>query len=256
MKTRALRLLALLAAMALLCGSALADVYTTGNIWLRSGPGRDYDQVTDIKAGRSLEYLGETRYDERGVAWYKVDTGRVTGWVSSMYSELRGEVSVTPVPEVQPTAAPAQTGSFFLFDVTPAPAEGQALELSGYYLASLDETAGEIGLTSFREVQSEAPRQYYDSSVILAGDDDVTNIVIYGEGYSLFGVTVGMSEAMASACMNAAGLDFRSADNAIVYEHKAAPDAWYVDEAGHDSCINLWLQDGVVSEIDWSTYTG
>ena len=43
----------------------------------------------------------------------------------------------------------------------------------------------------------------------------------------------------------------------MTYEHKAAADAPFADANGHDSCINLWVNDeNLVTEIDWSTYTG
>ena len=82
------RLIALALALTLICAAAQAEVRATGNIWLRTGPGLSYDQIDSYPTGYSFQYLGETSVDDRGVAWYKVSTGKHTGWVSSRYSRL------------------------------------------------------------------------------------------------------------------------------------------------------------------------
>jgi len=291
--------LAIAMALALLCASALAEVRTTGDIWMRTGPGLSYETVTSIASGKSLDYLGETSVDERGVAWYKVTNGTNTGWVSSKYAELVGEEEAptqapeeTPIPTEEPavTEPAVEGGSLFSESVaeegeqpeesaeapeesaeapeeTPVPEEEPAeapgepvtgiVELSGYYLGNLVEAANEIGLISYRQVEAEAPYQYYDDSVILAGNQLVEKIVVYGPGYELYGVYVGMSANAAKACLNAAGLDYISSDNGITYEHRGSEGSIYTDVNGHDSCINLWLDENdTVIEIDWNSYTG
>ena len=70
------KLLALVLALMLIGGAALAEVVTTANVWLRSGPGLNYDQVTSYKEGKSLTFLGETQMDDRPVLWYKVSDGK------------------------------------------------------------------------------------------------------------------------------------------------------------------------------------
>jgi ABC-type phosphate transport system substrate-binding protein len=62
---------------------------TTGDVNLRTGPGLDYRSVGSVPRGTTLDYLGETSTDERGVSWYKArhaSTGDV--WVSSRYSAI------------------------------------------------------------------------------------------------------------------------------------------------------------------------
>ena len=66
-------------------------VRTTSKVNLRSGPGLDYAILTDIAAGRELPYLGSTQIDERGVAWYYVQSASYDGWVSSVYTTLTGD---------------------------------------------------------------------------------------------------------------------------------------------------------------------
>ncbi|MBP5620821.1 MAG: hypothetical protein J6X44_02270, partial [Thermoguttaceae bacterium] len=69
----------------------------------------------------------------------------------------------------------------------PAP----VVELSQYYRQDLVTAANEIGLISYRQVESEAPYQYYNDAVIVAGNQVVENIVVFGEGYEVYGVRVG-----------------------------------------------------------------
>lgn len=309
MKKTIFRIFAAALALMLLGALALAEVRTTGNVWMRTGPGLSYEAVTSFSKGKSLEYLGETSVDNRGVAWYKVSSGKYTGWVSSRYSELRGEESnvvnveptATPVPAAtatpqstatpEPTATPKpvslpalDAGALFSdivsganpesADETPEDVNGTpeeaddpqqtvalpapVAELSQYYRQDLVTAANEIGLISYRQVVSEAPYQYYDDAVILAGNQTVENIVVYGEGYEVFGVRVGMNANAAMACMNAAGLDFVASENGMTYLHRAAADSpYFVNEEGYDSNINLWVDDeNVVTQIDWSTFTG
>lgn len=290
MKHRLVKTLALALALLALCGLALAEVRTTASVNLRSGPGLSYSTITSFSAGKSLTYLGESSVDDRGVTWYKVSSGKHTGWVSSRYSQLVGEkekavVTAAPTPQPTPvptpTPAPAPTsdsqaglpalnaGGLFSESLgqgqdapfqpiqTVTPTEKPVVELSNYYRDDLVTAANEIGLISYREVMSEVPFQYYDDSVILAGNQTVESIVVYGGGYEVFGVRVGMSASTAMAWLNAAGLDYVDSQNGITYEHRAAFDAPFMDENGHDSCINLWVNDeNIITEIDWSTYTG
>lgn len=292
------KILALALAALLACGCALADVRTTANVNVRSGPGLDYEIVVTCTAGKTLDYLGESQADDRGVDWYKVSVGDKTGWISSKYAELQGEdarptdvapdAEPTPTPapqdgsqaglpalnagglfagalggEAEPTAVPVEaepTAVPVEAEPTEAhaePAPGAAVELSAYYRADLVTAANDIGLISYRQVESEVPYQYYDDALILAGNQNVENIVVYGPGYEVYGVHVGMNANAAMACLNAAGLDYLEFANGLAYEHKAADNVYFSDANGHDSVINVWVNDeNVVTEIDWSTYTG
>ena len=87
MKNRFVRVMAVATALMLILGLALAEVRTTGDVWLRTGPGLDYDSVAILKTGRSYEYLGESSVDERGVVWYKIRYNGRDAWVSSMYTK-------------------------------------------------------------------------------------------------------------------------------------------------------------------------
>ena len=63
-------------------------VVTTGNVHVRKGPGLDYASMGTLAKGTTVSYLGSTKKDERGVAWYKINFNGNVGWVSSKYSKL------------------------------------------------------------------------------------------------------------------------------------------------------------------------
>ena len=230
-------------ALMLLCTAALAEVCATGDVNLRLGPGLDYGTVGYVPAGTVMEYLGETSTDSRGVDWYKVSVQGSEVWVSSRYSELTQE-----------------TPKFEFF--TPQPGsnaydpDGEKTELSGFYMAPLEQAAAEIGLTGFEVVSSEAPNQYYDGGARIGGDAVVEFIQLTGPGYTVYGVALGMKIEEAMTLLSRAGLDLTTdRPEIVVFEHPSDENS-FVDVEGHDSCINLWCENGVVTELDWSTYTG
>ena len=47
-------------------------VYTTGDVNIRKGPGKDYGSAGVIKADTVVTYLGNSSVDERGVVWYNI----------------------------------------------------------------------------------------------------------------------------------------------------------------------------------------
>lgn len=59
--------------------------HTTGDVNMRSGPGLGYDSLAVISSGNTVEYLGESSVDERGVAWYHIRYNGKEGWGSSKY---------------------------------------------------------------------------------------------------------------------------------------------------------------------------
>lgn len=65
----------------------------SGNVNVRSGPGIDYSTIGTVSRSQTLDYAGETRKDNRGVAWYSVNYYGKKGWVSSKYSSISGRIS-------------------------------------------------------------------------------------------------------------------------------------------------------------------
>ena len=229
------KLLAVLLVLAALMTCAFAEVYTTGNVNLRKGPGLNYGTVGSVPEGTELEYLGEISTDERGVDWYKVVYKGKTVWISSKYSELRGE-QIWQLEAYDPHA--------------------DAVELSGYFMKDLSWSAKDAGLTQFQVVNSESPNQYYNDSAVLGGYDRVEYIGLTGRDYCVFGVTLGMEVEEARQVLTQAGLvlcdDY---GNTLVFLHPSNEFSYdFVDD--YDSSINLYCVDGVVVELDWSAYTG
>ena len=76
-------------------GTALAEtVYgSSGDSYIRSTPSLSGKSLGMLPQGASAAYLGETSVDNRGVAWYRISYGGITGWVSSMYTTLSGSGS-------------------------------------------------------------------------------------------------------------------------------------------------------------------
>lgn len=260
MRRQIRRIAAAALALALLLGAAaLADVKTTGNVYLRKGPGLGYSTITAVPPGTVLEYLGETSVDERGVAWYKVEHNGAC-WVSSRYATLREEKPrATNAP--RPTSAP-DTSNQLIWGRIEGQDQGQGaaqsvVELSPYYLEGLKQSAAELSLTGFRSVNSEAPNQYYDSALTIGGYSQVTYLELSGPGYSLFGATVGMSLNEARALFERAGLTLLSArEDSATFEHPGDQKSLFIDWNGNDSCINVDLSGGAITGMSWSTYTG
>ena len=229
------KLLAVLLVLAALMTCAFAEVYTTGNVNLRKGPGLNYGTVGSVPEGTELEYLGEISTDERGVDWYKVVYKGKTVWISSKYSELRGE-QIWQLEAYDPHA--------------------DAVELSGYFMQDLSWSAKEAGLTQFQVVNSESPNQYYNDSAVLGGYDIVSYIGLTGRDYCVFGVRLGMEVEEARSILTQAGLvlydDFR---DTLVFLHPS--NEYSYDWVGdYDSSINLYCMDGVIMDLSWSAYTG
>ncbi len=66
-------------------GDITGKVTTTGDVYLRSGPDRDYASRGTVPVGTTLSY-DRTEQDERGVVWYRVSYKGKSGWISSMYA--------------------------------------------------------------------------------------------------------------------------------------------------------------------------
>ena len=69
-------------------GKGKADfVKITGNVYVRRGPGLEYKDIGSLSSGTVVAYLGDTQWDDRDVAWFKINYNGNVGWVSSKYSK-------------------------------------------------------------------------------------------------------------------------------------------------------------------------
>ena len=62
---------------------------SSGDTHVRTGPGLGYGSLGVMYRGEGAVYLGKTRYDSRGVAWYSIRWDGVEAWVSSRYTSIR-----------------------------------------------------------------------------------------------------------------------------------------------------------------------
>lgn len=76
-------LFALLSAMFATCAYA-ATMYTTGNVYMRYGPGTEYERRCVLKKGTKVVEL-DSDFSTTGRLWYKVKATGKIGWVSSRY---------------------------------------------------------------------------------------------------------------------------------------------------------------------------
>ena len=76
---------------------AESDTITlTGDSNLRVNPDLNAARLTVLKKGMVASYLGESRWDDRNVAWHYVCYGSYTGWVSSKYAPYKPVDSLVP----------------------------------------------------------------------------------------------------------------------------------------------------------------
>jgi len=130
------------------------------------------------------------------------------------------------------------------------------MEVSVWFDQNLEEAAAAIGLTDYAEVNMESPRQYSNEYLTIAASATIEYIGLTGGEYTIFGVACGMDRETALNKMVEAGMSVLRDDAAmIVVEHPAAEDS-FIDIEGFDSCINLEINNGVVTRMDWSGYTG
>ena len=92
-------------------------VYTTGNVNIRTGPGRGYTNIGTVPKGTTVTYLGQSDYDERGVEWFKIRYHNTGGWISSKYARLtRSSIAgqIQPTPSYADTYVKAVSGDTYL----------------------------------------------------------------------------------------------------------------------------------------------
>lgn len=235
------KILAALLAAALFAGAALAaTVVTTGNVNLRSGPGKEYDIVTDIGVGRELEFLGDVSTDWRGVDWYHVGINGKTGWVSSKYADLLDNGGDVDDSYDGDTGGAALSGA----------------ELSDYYWKDLAASAAALGLTDYRrEEHSEVPNRYSGGGVTLAGYDIVEDITVTQPGCALLGVSVGMDLDEARSALSAAGLTVAVEGGGYFSAEFPGANAMLQAIDNFGGCVNVESAGGKVISVNMTSYT-
>ena len=220
----------------------------SGDVNVRTGPGLGYEVIGSVSKGQTLTYAGETRKDDRGVAWYSVNYKGQRGWVSSRYSSLNGASSST-----KNWSDSLSTGNHYVEEKNTG---NNYIEVSQYYLTELSSAADKLGLNTFYVTHSEAPNTYTDGKLTIGGNDIVEYFGLDGTGYKVFGVYIGMKKQKAKDLMLSAGMKFYDDRNQeLSFEHPSSNRSIY-DSEGYDSIIYVEIEGGIVSGISWSSYTG
>ena len=71
-----------------LCGAGKEVEITGDRVNVRAAPSLSGRDIGTVHKGDRLPYGGETKTDDRGVAWNLIEYKGENGWVSSKYSKL------------------------------------------------------------------------------------------------------------------------------------------------------------------------
>ena len=207
----------------------MVEVFTTvGKVNLRSGPGRKNNITNNVpKRGTSLGELLDSEVDSSGNVWYKIRYKNRSGWITSDCAQaVPGAVVGSRSPQ------------------------GNGKELSAYFMYNYEESVEDLGLRN--ETDTVALNDY----VAISGGAYVDAVEVYGKGYTVFGVEVGMTAKKAKSLLKSKGL-YCSEDssNLVVFVRPCAPDAISVSELGFDAYLELVIDsDKCVEAINLYRY--
>ncbi len=145
----------------------------TGSLNIRSGPSTDYDRVGSLKAGNVITIIGKSGN------WYKITTGKVTGFVSAKYVTPMNELESSPVGEAAAALAKSLVGAPYVYG-----AEGpKSFDCSGLIYYIYKQLGYKLGRT--------ATQQYNNNGEFIAFKDLEPGdlIFIYNPKYDSSGGT-------------------------------------------------------------------
>lgn len=205
-------------------------IYTThSKVNLRSGAGKNNKQMGQVaKKGTYLGQLYEAAPDKNGMVWFKVKYQDRFRWVMSEYAEARVETDMTR--ERIPHSAGTELTNCFL--------------MSSDYVAEmlkLEETSG----------QEVVAAQWENDAICLSGEPYVEQIVLRGEGYSIYGIRVGAKIKDALKVLAKKNLVQKETHaDQYIYGIPALTDALTVDDAGFCGTLCVIVgPDHTVTEI-------
>lgn len=153
----------------------------SADVNVRTGPGLDYDVIGTVSQGQTLSYAGDTRSDNRDVAWYSVSYMGRKGWVSSKYASIRGRSSGKSNSSENGSndqestlrkklSNTANNGSILYFGYSDYDGDGrhEAFAIVGNYDPNAWENMGELWFVSTKTIKVlETGKGYYpDESII------------------------------------------------------------------------------------------
>ena len=125
----------------------------TSSLNIRSGPGTGYDRIGSLKVGNVITILGESD------GWYKISTGKLTGYVSAQYVTPMNELESSPVGEAAAALAKSLIGAPYVYG-----AEGpKSFDCSGLIYYIYKQLGYKLGRT--------ASQQYLNNGEFISFDD-------------------------------------------------------------------------------------
>ena len=145
----------------------------TSSLNIRSGPGTGYDKIGSLKVGNVITIIGKSGN------WYKIKTGKVTGFVSAKYVTPMNELESSPVGEAAAALAESLVGAPYVYG-----AEGpNSFDCSGLIYYIFKQLGYKLGRT--------ATQQYQNNGEFVAFEDLEPGdlIFIYNPKYDKSGGT-------------------------------------------------------------------
>ena len=224
------KLISTIMVLLILTGIANAQIVTTGNVNVRTGPGLEYDIIGSIPEGEAMYFYSYcTEADERGVDWYLAACNELNGWVSSKYAQ------------------------HYVFDGAVSAEEAEKyIDVSEYFDETIDAAAEKTGLKNYyRKNSDDAPIVYFDKSLVI-GRVDSKFMSITGPGYSIYGAAVGMNIDEACEKLAEAGMTvFKEVDGSKSF-HSPGFVGDAADWVEYDFMISLEYENDTVRKIEWN----
>lgn len=218
---------AILVAAVVICACALADVVTTDNVNMRSGPSSDYRVICTIPKDTHVEYVDEKCRANGEVSWYQVKYEGKKGWIYAEYAKYDGVESV-----IASEYDLANIDSF--------------LDVSVFFGQNLQTSAKYAKLDGLQEVLHDSVKKYFNDKLTFSGAENVDFIGLYGGEYTVFGVAPGMEISKAAMMLDAKGLALSSVEEKTISFDCAT------SAKGYDSILTMNVEDGTVVSIEFS----
>lgn len=208
----------------------IAIYTTTGKVNLRAGVGTNTKRIHQvIKKGTYLGQLYESAPDKNGVVWFKIKYKDKFCWVMSDFAE-----AVVDTSDMTKERLPDANGR----------------ELTDYFFKSTAIAVEALGLEEEAVNQVVIP-EWLNDAIYMSGAPYVEQIVLFGEGYSIYGVKVGdkIKDALKVLGKKNLVLEEERADQ-YTYRIPALRDALSVEEDGCCGYLNILVDDNYkVEEI-------
>lgn len=207
------------------------QIFTTASkVNLRQDAGSGKKLVNTVaKKNTCLGILLNAKADSKGTVWFQVRYKNKLCWVTSEFA--RAEIGL-----IDPSI--------------PRFPEKSGKELRHYFLKSFESAVDALKLTETAYSDAEIS-EWGNDAVFVSGEHYIEQIVLHGEGYTLYGVKVGdkIKEALKTLKGENLVLDSESADE-YVYRVPCLTDALEVDDEGFCAYLSVIVdQNNTVQEI-------